>query len=49
VKADTKRKLDLVGRKGETYDAIIRKLIESYLRANGSLALPLDVQRRELN
>jgi len=32
VKPGTKRQLDLVGRKGETYDAIIRKLIANYLK-----------------
>lgn len=30
VKPGTKRELDMVGRKGETYDAIIRKLIANY-------------------
>ncbi len=29
---DTKRRLDLLGSKGETYDAIIRRLLDSYVR-----------------
>jgi len=32
VKADTKRQLDAIGSKGDTYDVIIRKLIETYLK-----------------
>ncbi|MGD0175612.1 MAG: hypothetical protein ABSC50_02165 [Candidatus Bathyarchaeia archaeon] len=32
VRDETKHRLDLLGRKGETYDDIIRKLISSYAR-----------------
>lgn len=32
VKSETKRKLDDLGKKGETYDAIICKLINVYTR-----------------
>ena len=41
VRNDTKRRLDLLGRKGDTYDAIIRRLIEQYAslgRGNSSLS-----------
>jgi len=30
IKSDTKRRLDELGKKGETYDAIIRKLLATY-------------------
>ncbi len=32
VKDETKHRLDLLGRKGDTYDDIIRKLITSYTK-----------------
>lgn len=32
VKDETKRRLDSLGRKGDTYDDVIRKLITSYAR-----------------
>ena len=41
VKADTKRKLDSIGRKGDTYDTIIRKLIETYLTVSGPFSSSL--------
>jgi hypothetical protein len=33
VKSETKRKLEMLGRKGDTYDDIVRKLIDSYSTA----------------
>lgn len=40
VKSDTKVKLDSIGRKGDTYDVIIRKLIEIYLTRSGTVDDP---------
>jgi len=44
IKTETKRRLDKLGRKGETYDAIIRKLINSYQKnriPNSAIIAPL--------
>jgi hypothetical protein len=49
VKNDTKRRLDSLGRKGDTYDAIIRKLIDSYAglgRGNSSLS---DIHKKDIS
>ena len=40
--------LDSIGRKGDTDDVIIRKLIETYLTASGRLASPLQGGRGRL-
>lgn len=32
VRDETKHRLDMLGRKGDTYDDIIRKLINNYAR-----------------
>lgn len=47
VRAGTKRKLDSIGRKGDTYDVIIRKLIEAYVAATGRFVSPLEGGKSE--
>ena len=48
VRADTKRKLDSIGRKGDTYDMIICKLIEAYLTVSGRFPSSLAVASQRL-
>ena len=34
VKVETKKRLDEIGKKGDTYDDIIRRLLEYYEKSN---------------
>lgn len=41
VRVETKRRLEILGKKGDTFDDVICKLIESYMNQRGVEATPV--------
>lgn len=48
VRNDTKRKLDLLGRKGDTYDAVIRRLIDHYAGTGRGISSLSDIHKKDV-
>jgi hypothetical protein len=48
VRNDTKRRLDLLGRKGDTYDAVIRRLIDHYAGTGRGISSLSDIHKKDV-
>ena len=48
IRNDTKRRLDLLGRKGDTYDAVIRRLIDHYAGIGRGISSLSDIHKKDV-